>query len=352
MISRRDFTLGGTAAALGVSASGIARPALAQPMTKVKLGVPNAATDVGYFVAHARGYFKDEGLDVEIIPFDSAARMIAPMASGDLQVAAGGPSAGLYNGISRGLEIRMVSDKSRNVVNRSSIRVVVRKALVDSGRVKTIADLKGLKYANGAPGSSATSGFYMLFKKAGIKMDEVQEVSMSFPQQVAALESGAIDFAMPPDPAGTLAVKRGSAVVLMQGWELIPSHQVAVTLYSGKFIREQNEQGKRFMRAFLRGVRDHNDALDDSGNFTGPKGDAIIDILVKYGPFHDPQIYRSFVLAYCDPDGKLDMKSLQNDIDIFQELKMLERPVDLAKVVDMSFVDWAVQQLGPYKKAA
>lgn len=346
MITRRAFALSGAAAATTLAA-----PALAQGPTKVKLGVPNAATDVGYFVAHARGYFKDEGLDVEIIPFDSAARMIAPMASGDLQVAAGGPSAGLYNGIARGLDIRMVADKSRNIVNRSSIRLMVRTALVQSGRVKTIADLKGLKYANGAPGSSATTLFYLLFKKAGIRMDEVQEAAMSFPQQVAALESGAIDFAMPPDPAGTLAVKRGAAVALMPSWELIPSHQVAVTLYGGKFIKEQNEQGKRFLRAFLRGVRDHNDALDDVGNFTGAKGDAIIDILVKYGPFRDPQIYKSFVLAYCDPDGKLDMQSLQTDIDIFGELKMLERPVELAKVVDTSALDWALQQLGPYKKA-
>jgi NitT/TauT family transport system substrate-binding protein len=91
--------------------------------------------------------------------------------------------------------------------------------------------------------------------------------------------------------------------------------------------------------------------LDASGHFAGAKGDAIIDILVRYGPFKDPQIYKSFVMAFCDPDGKLDMKSLQTDVDIFQELKMLERPVDLTTVVDTSFVDWAVQQLGPYKKS-
>jgi len=340
------------AIATGASAGALlAAPAIAQGLAKVRLGVPNAATDVGYFVAHARGYFRDEGLDVEIIPFDSAARMIAPMASGDLQVAAGGPSAGLYNGVARGMDIRMVSDKSKNVVNRSSVHILVRKELMESGWVKTIADLKGLKYANGAPGSSSTSIFHTLFKKAGFTMQDVQEVSMSFPQQVTALETGAIDFAAPPDPAGTLAIKRGVARLLIESWELIPSHQVAVTLYGGKFIKEQAEQGRRFMRAFLRGVRDHNDALDAQGHFVGAKGDAIIDILVKYGPFKDPQIYKSFIMAYCDPDGRMDMTSLRFDLDIFGELKMLENPVDLAQVVDTQFVDWAVQQLGPYKKS-
>ena len=148
-----------------------------------------------------------------------------------------------------------------------------------------------------------------------------------------------------PFRLGLLSIDDGHGVAM-------PSQQVAVTLYGGKFIKEQNEQGRRFLRAFLRGVRDHNDSLDDTGNFSGAKGDAIIDILVKYGPFRDPQIYKSFVLAYCDPDGKLDMQALQADIDVFGELKMLERPVELAKVVDTSFLDWALQQLGPYKKAA
>ena len=346
MLTRRTFTVSGAAAAASLAA-----PAIAQGPAKITLGVPNAATDVGYFVAHARGYFKEEGLEVEMLPFASGARMIAPLASGELHVAAGGPSAGLYNAITRGIEIRIVADKSKNMVGRSSIKLVVRKALVDSGRVKTIADLKGLKYANGAPGSSATSGFHHLFKKAGIKPGEVEEVSMSFPQQVQALETGAIDFAMPPDPAGTMAINRGSVVKLLDGWELIASHQVAVTLFEGRFAAQRAEQGRRFIRAFLRGVRDHNDALDDTGNFTGAKGDAIVEILVKYGPFKDPAVYRSFVLAYCDPNGALDVKSLQEDIDIFQELKMLERPVDLKKVVDLSFLDWALKQLGPYKKA-
>ena len=348
MLTRRQFAVSGAAAA-----GALAAPAIAQPLTKITLAVPNAATDVGYFVAHARGYFKEEGLDVDILPFPSAARMIAPMASGELHIAAGGPSAALYNAITRGIDIRIVADKSKNTVGRSSIKVVVRKALVDSGRVKTIADLKGLKYANAAPGSSATSGLVALFKKAGIKPGEVEEVSMSYPQQFQALQTGAIDFAMPPDPAASAAIRAGTVVKLLDGWELIPNHQVAVTLYEGRFAAQKVNEGRRFMRAFIRGVRDHNDTLDKDGAFLqGPKGDAIIDILVKYGPFKDPGVYRSFILAYCDPDGGLDMKSLQDDIDIFQEQKMLERPVDLKKIVDLSFLEWTLKELGPYKRAA
>ena len=85
----------------------------AQQPVVINVGVPNAATDVGYFVAHKRGYFAAEGLDVRFQTFDSAARMIPILAAGDLQVGAGGPSAGLYNAIARDIDIRIVADKSR-----------------------------------------------------------------------------------------------------------------------------------------------------------------------------------------------------------------------------------------------
>ena len=67
-------------------------PLGAQPLTKVTVGVTNSATDVGFFIAHKKNYFRDEGIDAEFIVFDSAARMIAPLASGELDVAAGGIS--------------------------------------------------------------------------------------------------------------------------------------------------------------------------------------------------------------------------------------------------------------------
>ena len=62
-------------------------------------------------VAQKRGYFRDEGLDVNFVVFASAAQMIAPFAAGDLDAAAGAPSAGLHNAVARGIDIRMVADK-------------------------------------------------------------------------------------------------------------------------------------------------------------------------------------------------------------------------------------------------
>ena len=53
--------------------------ASAQPLTPVTLGMTGTTTDVGFYVADKKGFFRAEGLDVKLTMFDSAARMIAPV---------------------------------------------------------------------------------------------------------------------------------------------------------------------------------------------------------------------------------------------------------------------------------
>ncbi len=353
--TRRDFVrltaVGGAASIAGLSGlAGSGGPALAQGLQVVNIGMPQAATDVGYFVAHKRGYFKEEGLDVKFHNFASAARMVTSLASGDLQVGAGGPSAGLYNAIARGIDIRIVADKSKNQTDRGSQKLLVRKELYDSGKVRKVADLKGMRVANAAPGSSGATVLYKFLQSAKMGPKDIEEVFMSVPQMVQGLQSGAIDAALPFDPATTLAIRKGIAVSLGNDYDVYPIHQIAVTLYSGQFIKEQPKAAHGFLKAFLRGVRDHNDALDDKGMLSGPKGDEIANILAEYGSFKNPGIYKSFVIAYCDPDGRLHMESIKEDIEIFQKLGQLKDTVDLSKVVDTSILEAVLKEIGPYKK--
>jgi NitT/TauT family transport system substrate-binding protein len=308
------------------------------------------ATDIGLFVAHKRGYFKDEGLDVQFTTFDSAARMMAPFAAGDLDVSAGAPSAGFFNAVGRGIDMRIVADKVSTPLGRPSQTLVVRKALVDSGRFKTLADLKGLKFANTAPGTAAWGTMYRILEKAGLKPSDVDLVSLGFPQQVIALANGAIDVALPAEPMTTEAVNKGYGVKIITDDEVFPGHQIAVIFYSGKFSKDRPDAARRFMKAFIRGVRDHNDALDDKGMFVGERGEAIIAILNEYTSVKDPAFYRSFPLAYCNPDGTLNIDSIKQDYAAFKTASFITNDVDPVKAIDTSFLEWALKELGPYKK--
>jgi NitT/TauT family transport system substrate-binding protein len=343
-------------AALAMAALTCLAPAAAQtpmkqtPLKKVTIGGTLSATDIGLWVAHKKGYFRDEGIDAEFITFDSAARMIAALGTGDLDVSAGGHSAGLFNAVARGIDIRIVADKSQNVTGRGSQKLLVRKEHIDSGRYKSFADLKGMKIAGSAPGSAASTVILKFLEKGGLKASDIDNVYMSFPQMGVALQNGAVDAALPAEPAVSAALRLGGIVAVANDYDVYPVHQISEILYAGKFATGKPEVARKFMRAFLRGVRAHNDALGPDGAFVGEKGDEIVSILTEYGSFKDPKVWRSFVFSSCGPDGTLHVPSMKEDLAIWREQGLIETPIEIEKALDMSFVEWAVKDLGPYVK--
>jgi NitT/TauT family transport system substrate-binding protein len=70
-----------------------------------------------------------------------------PLASKELDVAGGAVSASLYNAIDRGVNLKAVAGRSRTSAGIPYITVFIRRDHIDSGRFKTLADLKGMKFA-------------------------------------------------------------------------------------------------------------------------------------------------------------------------------------------------------------
>ena len=64
-----------------------AMSAMAAELTKVKIGIVNASSDIAFFIADKKGYFREEGIEAEFVPFDSGAKMVAPLGAGQLDVA-------------------------------------------------------------------------------------------------------------------------------------------------------------------------------------------------------------------------------------------------------------------------
>ncbi len=323
--------------------------ARAQTPVKINVGLTNSSSDVALFVADARGYFKREGLAVEFLKFDSAARMIAPFASGDLDVGAGGHSAGLFNAVARGIDIRIVADKASTPPGRPINFLVVGAQHVKSGRYKQVSDLRGMKIGGAAPGGAATTTLYKLLAMGGLAPGDVDRAYMGFPQQVVALANGAIDACMPTEPYVTEAERAGYGVRMLGDDVIYPGHQLAVLFYTGAFIARNPEAAKKFMRAYLLAARDYNDAVVN-GFLAGPKGDAIIDILTKYSLVSDPAVHRSLAAVNIDPDGKLGVASLREDLDIYARDGLIQGNVDIDKVIDTSIAEAVVRELGPYRR--
>jgi NitT/TauT family transport system substrate-binding protein len=318
---------------------------------KVRVGIANASSDVGLFLADKKGYFRQEGLDVSFVSFDSGAKMVAPLGNGQLDVGAGSPAAGLYNAVARGIDIKIVADKGSTPPGYGYQPLLVRKDLVDSGRYKSLKDLKGMKIAGSATGSASTSTLNEALKKAGLKYSDVERVFLGFPQHVVALQNKAVDAALTTEPSATKAVQSGVAVRVMGDDSIYPNHQLAVVLYGGGFAKSNPDAARRFMRAYLRAVRDYNDALKD-GKLAGKNADEVIAVLTEYTSIKDAALLRSISPQGCNPDGRVNEVSLKKDLQFFKDEGLIQGAVTIEQLLDNSFVDAALKDLGPYRKTA
>ena len=277
--------------------------------------------------------------------------MIAPLGQGALDVGSGTAVAGLYNAIERGIGLRIVADRSRMEKGYRFQSLVVRKALIDSGRVKTLADLKGLRVALLSNAGSPASALNEAAKKGGITFDDIEKVILIFPQQVPAFANGAIDASILVEPFTTLVTENGSAAVFSTTEDFVPSDQIGMTIFSEKFAKEKRDLGLRFIRAYVRAARDYNDAIKDGRFGDGPKGAALVKIMADNLKLKEEQVRKVWPAA-IDPDARPHLPSLQRSLAFFKEHGFVkDAALQVENVLDMSFVEAAVKDLGPYVNA-
>jgi NitT/TauT family transport system substrate-binding protein len=323
---------------------------VAQTNTTVKVASAGIASDIGFFIADKKGYFRDGGLDVQLTQMANSPQMIAPLGMGQLDVGAGTVAAGLYNAVSQNIAIRVVADKGSMRRGYGFSGLMVRKDLVDSGRFKTYKDLKGMKLAVGTFGSANASAMNEALKTGGLKWSDAGEiVALTFPQHIVAFQNKAIDAGMTNEPTATQAAQNGFAVRIAGNDEIYPEQQTAVVLYSEIFARTRPQLALKFMRAYIKAVREYNDALVD-GHIAGPNADEVVAILSEYTFIKDAKVHRSITPPAIDPNGRLSIEGLRNDLAFFKERKLLQDPTMMVeRIVDTSILDKTIAELGPYQ---
>lgn len=334
------------AAAVVVLSVAFAQAAAAQT-TKVTVGLHGVASDAPIFIADKKGYFSEEGISVTMTNFQSGAMMVPPLGTGELDVGAASPSAGLYNAVARGIKIKIVADKASSPPGYGGTKVLVRKDLVDSGRYKTLKDLKDLKFAMNAPGVANTATLNDALKSVGLKYSDVQTTDFPTPMDhLVALKNKSVDAAVSVEPVPTLAVEMGAAMVAATDDQVAPNHQIAVLMYSEAFAAKA-DLAKKFMRAYLRAVRFYNGALKD-GRLAGPNADEVVSILIEYTKVKDPNIYRKVTPTGMNPNGEVFAQTLASDLAFYVEQGWAKQNIPMDSLVDHSFARAVVNELGRY----
>ena len=316
--------------------------ALAQEV--INVGVTGLIPDHGLYIALEKGYFKEAGIEVKFNPFASAAKMMAPLAAGQLHVAGGGISVGLFNAIARGMPVKIVSSRAQTLPGHNGMFWLVRSDLKDA--IRTPADLKGRKVANVAPGAVTVYTMGKTMERAGLSIKDLDLVNMPFPEMVTAFANKAIDAAIISEPFASAAVVKGVAVKWLEPSEVIynPYLELSGLFYNMDWAMKNRDQANKFMVAWIKGIREYVQAIKG-----GPNRDEVINILIKHTRVKDRAVYDRMQWYMINPDGYPIKESIQDQIDWYWKNGFITQKLSYEQVVDESFVDYAVKQLGRFK---
>ena len=336
---------GGTASpspSPSLAASAAATPTATPTPVTIRFGQVGSVSDAAIFIADAKGYFKEQGITLESVPFTSAAQMVAPLGTNDLQAGGGAPSAGLYNSVDRGVQLRIVADKGSLTPGHGYEAVIVRKGLADT--VKSAKDMRGLKISIAARDIVPEYSLDAYLRTGGLTIKDVEVVPLAFPDMLPAIANGAIDIALPTEPTATRILDAATGVLLTRTDTIVPGEQTAVILYSEKFAQDK-DAATRFMVAYLKGARFYADAFDKKDP---AKRTEAIDIIAKATKL-DATLIARVVLPGIDPNGKVNVDSLDAAQKYFVAKGTQTKALDMTKIVDQSFAQEAVRRLGSYQ---
>ncbi len=310
-----------------------AAPGLAgtKELGTVRLGWGPWISDAPVFIAMAKGYFEAEGVKVETEGFASGAKMIQPLSLGQLQAASGGVTAGLFNAIATGADIRVVADKGQGRPGYDYVHLVVRKDLVESGRFKGPKDLRGLKLSVNASGLIQEYILARYAESGGVAWKDLNVTPLAPSNFNAALRNKALDGGVQAEPYGGYAEAEGLGVRILAADKVkaLERLQIAFIMFSGKFMTEQPALARAFMRAYVKGIQYSNQKT--------VKDPEIVSIISRYSKVSEAAV-RLAIPAYTDNEGRLDLESLEAVQDWFISVGTVKQKVPLDKVVDMSLL--------------
>ncbi len=307
----------------------------------LKFGSLPASTYAGLYIAIDKGYFKEQGITMEVIDFRNNVEHIAPLSTGQLDIVATPFSAALLAAADRGVEMKVMAGMSESFSGWETTWVLLRKDLADSGQVKTIADLKGMKVAIPTPGSLGEQTVEELLKLAGVKPGEVELTVLGPADAPAGLANKAVAAAYLWEPILTAVVRQGTAVKWIPTSSAFGGKKQETMLIFGPSIAKDQDLGRRFMIAYLKGVRDYLKA------FTTKEGrQEAVNSLIKYTAGKDAALYDVMEMPYINPNGVLDMKSIEPQQKWLAEKGLYTGKKTVADLADPSAVEYAVQRLG------
>ena len=317
-------------------------------VTKVGVGILKLTSSAPIFIGIEKGFFKEQGIEIEPHWFDAAHPIAVATASNKVQVGATGITASLFNMVAGGQNLSIVADKGREQKGYSSSAVLVRTDLWDAG-AKKIEDLKGKRVGITQTGSTFHYMIGRLLEAKGLTLSDVELVPLGkLSSLMAALQGKQVDAVILNEPNITKVVKDGYGKLVIQVGDVI-DYQTSGIFFAPEFMKN-DDAAVRFLMAYIKASRYYYDAVlvqKEGKPAPGANYEEVVGIIAKYtgAPVADVKLG----LPYMDRDGKLLASDIQTQIDWYFKNKMIEKQVSAAQVADTKLWDAALKKIGAGK---
>lgn len=206
-------------------------------------------------LANELGFYKEEGLEVELQDFDGGAKALQALIGGSADVV-----SGFYDHT-----IQMAAEQRAFVAFVTMLRypgLVLVSSPQSAATVTHIRDLKGRTVGVTTPGSSSHMFLTFLLERHQVPVDSVSVTAIGGgPSAVAGIESGRIDAAWLGDPAFTLVKKRNPAIRVLADMRTqqgttdafgVATYPGAVLYSSAEWLRTNRDTAARLARAIVK----------------------------------------------------------------------------------------------------
>ncbi|HKA62730.1 MAG TPA: ABC transporter substrate-binding protein [Methylomirabilota bacterium] len=326
-------------------------PADAQPKgaptpkaAPVKVGVLKLTSSAPIFVGVEKGFFREEGIEPELVYFQAAAPIATALAAGQLDVGATGLTAALYNIVLGGEKLWIVADKGREWPGYPLVAIVVQKDLWEGG-LRSIKDLKGKRIGVTQLGSTFHYHIGNILEKDGLTLADVKIVPLqAMPATMEALKGKQVDAILVPQPFPGAAEAQGFGRIMAWAGDLYP-WQIATIFYSGKLAADR-PRAVAFMKGYVKASRYYFDAAliqKDGRTVPGVNYEEVVEITARYTGARSEIIKLGF--PYQDRNGRLLVPDIQRQMAWWTANGFMKKPLPLSGIVDISFVEEAVKAL-------
>ena len=328
----------GVVCAAVLAAAAASGTALAQE--KITVGALRFTSHAPTFIAYERGYFKEEGLDVELKFFQAAQPVAVAIASGDIDFGITALTGGYFNLADKGA-LKIVGGLYAEKKGYKGTAIMASNKAYAAG-VTSPAKIKGHSVAITQVGSSFHYMTGMIAAKYGFSMSDVSlKPLQKVGSMIGAVKSGQVDvMMMVPHIAIPLDKAKAAKII---GWmsDLGP-YQVTTIFTSTKNTTDRQVQVKRFMRAYKKGIADYRAVMLNQKKDPAAT-EAMVKLIHKYvyadRPYDKAAPGIKAGAVYINEGGALDVGNVKKQLDWFKAQGLVKSNMTYKDLIATGYAD-------------